>query len=132
MRVRRLDHVNIRTADLDGMVEWYGRVLGLKPGPRPNFSFGGAWLYAGDDAVVHLVDVSEPPEPGARLRLEHFALAAEGLAGFVDLLRAEGIAFRPGRIEDFGVLQINIHDPDGNHMHVDFALEEAEGLRLDG
>ena len=37
--MKRLDHVNVRTANLDGMVEWYGRMLGMHPGPRPDFPF---------------------------------------------------------------------------------------------
>ena len=28
----------------------------LAPGPRPNFSFGGAWMYCGDRPAVHLVE----------------------------------------------------------------------------
>ncbi len=38
--MKRLDHVNLRTADLDGMVAWYGRVLDMHPGPRPGFAPG--------------------------------------------------------------------------------------------
>ena len=115
---------------MPAMIDWYGRFLGMTPGPRPNFSFPGAWLYAGDDAILHLVEVADPPAPGPDLRLEHFAITAEGLPEFLDRLRAGGVAFRPSRIEDFGVLQINVLDPDGNHIHVDFALSEAEGLDL--
>ena len=55
LAIKRLDHVNVRTANLDAMIEWYGDMLGMKTGPRPDFSFPGAWLYAGDDPVIHLV-----------------------------------------------------------------------------
>ena len=130
MPLKSLDHVNLRTADLAGMVAWYGRVLDMTPGPRPDFPFSGAWLYAGDKAIVHLVEVDAAPEPGPDLRLEHFAITAEGLPAFLDRLRAEAVAFRPSRIEDFGVLQLNILDPDGNHIHVDFPLTEAEEVDL--
>ena len=57
MRLLAFDHVNVRTANLAAMVDWYDRVLGMKPGKRPNFDFPGAWLYLGDQALVHLVRV---------------------------------------------------------------------------
>lgn len=125
-----LDHVNLRTARLDAMVEFYGAVLGLVRGPRPNFSFGGAWLYAGDRAVVHLVEVTEPVTPGQALSLQHFALRAHGLADFLERVAAFGAQPRFGRVEDFGLFQVNLVDPDGNHLHVDFALDEARALGL--
>ncbi len=61
--LKRLDHVNIRTADLAGMIAWYGRVLDMHPGPRPGFTFPGAWLYADGHAIVHLVGVETAPGP---------------------------------------------------------------------
>ncbi|WP_424973399.1 VOC family protein [Dinoroseobacter sp. S124A] len=42
MPIRRLDHVNVITANLEKMVAWYGAVLGLRLGPRPDLSIGGA------------------------------------------------------------------------------------------
>ena len=125
MAIEKLDHVNLRTADLAGMCAFYSDVLGMAAGPRPGFSFGGAWLYAGGQAAVHLVEVKDQPSPDGELRLEHFALAATGLADFLALLKARGEAYRIGVIRDFGIIQVNIHDPDGNHIHVDFAAAEA-------
>ena len=58
MELGRLDHVNVRTANLENMVSWYGRMLGMKSGDRPNFPFPGAWMYVGDQAVVHLIGVA--------------------------------------------------------------------------
>lgn len=120
MPIQTLDHINIRTANLEEMIDWYGDVLGLKPGPRPGFSFGGAWLYAGDTAVVHLVRVPEQPGITGELQLEHFALAATDKAGFLKKLETKAIPHRLNTLTDFGITQVNIHDPDGNHIHVDF------------
>ena len=61
MTLTVLDHVNIRTARLEDLVAFYRDVLGLHTGWRPAFSFGGAWLYCGEQAVVHLVEVDEQP-----------------------------------------------------------------------
>ena len=46
MPLGKLDHVNVRTAQLDKMIAWYEDVLEMEVGPRPNFPFPGAWLYA--------------------------------------------------------------------------------------
>lgn len=130
MTIQALDHVNLRTADIAGLEAFYVNVLGLSVGPRPNFSFGGVWLYAGRQAVVHLVQATETPRPEGPLRLEHFAFAAHGLRAFLVRLSDHGVPYRLARIEDFGILQVNVHDPDGNHVHLDFPLAEGDELAV--
>lgn len=123
--IEALDHINIRTHRLGPMIDWYREVLGMEPGPRPDFGFPGAWLYANGRALVHLVEVeAEPAEPGDDLRLEHGAFAASGLERFLERLDARGERYRLVRIEDFGIVQVNVWDPDGNHLHVDFGTAE--------
>lgn len=119
------DHVNVRTANLDSMVAFYDEILGLKPGRRPDFGFPGAWLYLGDQAFVHLVGVKTAPEAGGDVTLEHFAFRAKGLAAFRAKLDARGIAHSVDAVPGFPILQVNFHDPDGNHIHVDFDVSEA-------
>lgn len=125
MIVVGLDHVNIRTRNLDAMIAWYGGVLGMKAGWRPDFPFGGAWLYAGDRAVVHLVEADRTAPPDGGLQLEHAAFAAEGYAGFVESLDQGGHRYELVRLEQAGIVQVNVWDPDGNHLHIDFAASEA-------
>lgn len=129
MALQRLDHVNLRTADLDRTIEFYGRVLGLHPGPRPAFPFPGAWLYAGEQAVVHLIGVDRvPPEYREDQRLEHFALSATGLAEFLAHLRAENVPYWCRVLPTIGVRQVNLLDCDGNHLHIDFPAHEDADL----
>lgn len=118
------DHVNLRTANLDAMVAWYGDVLGLVPGRRPDFGFPGAWLYFGDAALIHLVGVQTAPRAGGDVTLEHFAFRATGIAAFREKLDARGIAHSVDAVPGFPVVQVNLHDPDGNHIHVDFDAGE--------
>jgi catechol 2,3-dioxygenase-like lactoylglutathione lyase family enzyme len=128
VQLRKLDHVNIYTADVARMVEWYGRVLGLPAGDRPPFSFPGAWLYCGDVAAVHLIGVETQPARPANPQLEHFAFTAVGLKDFLARLQREGVPYFERWYPDGVTLQINLHDPDGNHVHVDFAAPETEGV----
>lgn len=126
MQLGSLDHVNIRTANLTEMIEWYEAVLGMTNGPRPDFPFAGAWLYSGQRASVHLIEV-EDPGVGAEsaLKLEHFAFSATGRAGFEDRLRARGEPFRSSGLDELGLMQYNVWDPDGNHIHIDFNVGTA-------
>lgn len=122
MQITRLDHVNLRTTRLEAMIDWYVDVLGLINGARPDFGFPGAWLYAGDVAIVHLVGVSQDAGVGSEtaLKLEHFALRATDAVGFEARLRDRGVDFRKSGIDELGLVAFNIWDPDGNHIHVDF------------
>lgn len=123
MPITRLDHVNLRTAQLDAMIAWYTDVLGLRLGARPDFGFPGAWLYAEDRAVVHLVAVPDPAGAGSEgaLKLEHFAFTATGAAEFAARIEASGTAFKRVEVAATGLVAFNLWDPDGNHIHVDFA-----------
>ena len=125
MPVESLDHVNLRTTRLADMIAWYGAVLGLENGMRPDFGFAGAWLYAGGRPVVHLIEVEEEARGSeGALKLEHFAFSATGLADFEGLLRERGERYRRSDNPLTGLVQMNVWDPDGNHIHVDF---DAEG-----
>jgi len=118
------DHINIRTANLARMIAWYTDVLGLVPGVRPDFPFPGAWLYLGDHALVHLVEVETPPKTSDP-RLEHFALRASDMELFLQKLRVRDQDYRVSEVPGFGIAQVNIHDPDGNHIHIDFSADDA-------
>src|SRR5262245_51460231 len=130
MPIGRLEHVNVRTANLDAMIDWYARVLGMKPGWRPPFKFPGAWLYCGDQPAVHLVGVQEHPKPEGALRLEHFAFSATGLVDLVKRMKTEKVPYDPIRVPGSNELQINVHDPDGNHIHIDFSAAEADAADI--
>jgi catechol 2,3-dioxygenase-like lactoylglutathione lyase family enzyme len=123
--IRALDHVNVRTANLAVLARFYTETLGLRQGERPPLGFPGAWMYAGEQPVIHLVGVDLQPEPQGSLRLEHFAFSATGLAEFLARLAQLGVAFRQSRQAGTGRVVVNLHDPDGNRLHVDFPASEA-------
>ena len=124
MPVIAFDHVNIRTANLDALIAWYGDILGLVPGRRPDFGFPGAWLYLGDQALVHLVGSEDDLQAGGNVTLEHFALRATGLNNFLKHLMDRGISHSIDPVPGIPVVQVNLHDPNGNHIHVDFNAVE--------
>ncbi len=128
MTIHDLDHVNIRTARLAEMVTFYSDVLGLAPGARPPFGFAGAWLYCGDKAAVHLVEVDlvevdEAPGSGGP-RIEHFAFMADGLARFLTKLREQDVSYRTAIIPGIENRQVHLRDPDGTHIEIQFAASQ--------
>ena len=130
MKLGTLDHVNVRTRNLDRMIDWYSRILGMSEGRRPGFSFPGAWMYSGDKPYVHLVGVDRAlPAHQDDLRIEHFALSATGLSDFLTHLKAENVDYKLAKVPDFPIVQVNVWDPDGNHIHIDFHEDEADGFQ---
>lgn len=128
-----LDHVNIRTANLERLIAFYGAVLDLTPGWRPDFPFPGAWLYAGSHPVVHLVGVEQDPvatTEGRALHLEHFAFRGQDLRAFLARLAALGIEGEVRAVPGAALTQVNLWDPDGNHLHVDFAETRPQAVQL--
>lgn len=130
MQVKKLDHVNVHTANLERMVEWYDRVLGMKAGDRPPFPFPGAWLYCGGEPTVHLVGVDHVAKQEGVLQLEHFAFSATGFKEFIERLKRDKVRYEARRVPRSQGVQVNVWDPDGNHIHVDFEGPETAGVEL--
>jgi glyoxylase I family protein len=112
MRPAGLHHVSINVDDVAAARDFYTRVLGLaERTDRPAFSFGGAWLDAGDQQV-HLIEADVPPSLG-----QHFALAVADLDAAVAELRGLGVSVTdpvpvgPGR-------QAFLTDPAGNRIEL--------------
>src|SRR3569623_3149988 len=92
-----LNHNNIRAGQpLIGRVrDFYVDVIGLVEGARPPFNFPGHWLYAGDAAVVQLVQTAaEQADAAPPSVLDHVAFTCTGLADFESRLRAQGLDYR--------------------------------------
>jgi catechol 2,3-dioxygenase-like lactoylglutathione lyase family enzyme len=110
--IRALDHVNIRTADLAATKALFVDVLGLAEGWRPPFPFPGAWLYAGDKDVVHLVEVEQPAVAG-EVALDHFAFDIEDYDEALRRVEGTGLRFRATATPGTSVKQIFVRDPNG-------------------
>lgn len=129
MRVLTLDHVNIRTRRLNEMSRFYASVLGLKKGPRPPLAVGGAWHYVDDHAAVHLVDVAaDAARAPVELGIEHFAITASGIDAFVARLRRRDVPYWLRIVPAREICQVNVRDPDGNHVEVAFLGERPKNM----
>ena len=127
MQIAGLDHVNIRCrpSDLPAMRRFWGEVVGLEEGRRPDFQFPGIWFWAGGRAVVHIAaraaDGSPDPD-GKNGAFGHIALRAEGLEETRARLAKQGVAFTEAPVPSFPLHQIFLTDPAGIQVELTFAI----------
>ena len=126
MAVTRLDHVNIRCRpeDLPAMRRFWGEVVGLEEGARPNFDFPGIWFWVDGGAVVH---IAARQKDGTPLPTDHGAFGAqrdmaEGLEATRARLRELGVEWREAPVPGFPLHQIFLHDPTGIMVELTFAV----------
>jgi catechol 2,3-dioxygenase-like lactoylglutathione lyase family enzyme len=120
MTIRGIDHINIGTNRLEETRAFFRDVLGLSEGWRPDFPFGGAWLYAGDGPIVHLVELAEAKKPSAEAALDHFAFRIDDYDGTVRRLEAAGVAFRSIDIPGTPIRQLFIRDLNGVNIELNY------------
>jgi catechol 2,3-dioxygenase-like lactoylglutathione lyase family enzyme len=131
MAVTGLDHVNIRCrpADLPALRHFWGEVVGLHEGARPDFDFPGIWFWSGARAVVHIAaraKDSDPWPPADHGAFGHIAFRAEGLEATRARLKTLGVAFREAPVPGFPLHQIFLQDPTVLTVELTFA-ETPEG-----
>jgi catechol 2,3-dioxygenase-like lactoylglutathione lyase family enzyme len=129
MAIRGVDHINIGTDRLGETVAFFRDVLGLVEGYRPDFGFGGAWLYAGDGAVVHLVDLPEGKRPSSEAALDHFAFSIDDWDDAVARLTRAGIKHRATDVPGAPIKQIFLRDPNGVNIELNYRVAASAAAR---
>ena len=123
MSIVAMNHFTVLTQNLDATRDFYIGVMGLTDGPRPDLGFPGAWLYAGGQAVLHIIaGRALPPDP--RGVLDHMAFSARGLPSTVAKLKSRGIAYDLRRQPESGTWQLFCFDPNGARVELDFDPSE--------
>lgn len=125
--INGLDHINIRTADLAATKAFLIDVLGLAEGWRPPFPFPGAWLYAGDKDVVHLVQVDTPAADSAGSSLDHFAFDISDYDDALARVQKTGLKYRAVETPGTTVKQIFVRDPNGVTIELNWKGERPRG-----
>jgi catechol 2,3-dioxygenase-like lactoylglutathione lyase family enzyme len=120
MTIRGIDHINIGTSKLAETRAFFCAVLGLSEGWRPDFPVPGAWLYAGDGAVVHLVELAEAKKPSHEAALDHFAFRIDDYDEIVRRLKAADVAYQPIDIPGTPIRQIFIRDLNGVNIELNY------------
>ncbi len=124
MTITAMNHFTILTDDVERTRDFYGDLLGLAEGYRPPLGMPGVWLYAGNQAVLHVVGgrSREQLKPGV---IDHMAFSAVGLADSLAKLAARGIAYDCRRQPESRMWQVFFKDPNGALVELDFAPHET-------
>jgi catechol-2,3-dioxygenase len=124
MPVTGLNHYNLRAPRdlLEALRLFYCEVVGLQPGERPPFDSFGYWLYAGDQAILHLSE-ARPGEQRASSAVNTFDHAAFNCTGRREaeahLVRC-GVPYRTAVVPMTGQVQLFLQDPAGNGIELNF------------
>ena len=129
----RLDHLTVRTDDLEATKAFFTDVLGLSVGERPAFTFPGYWLYGGNNTpIVHLV-VASPERsyvPGRRDdgplandtgAVDHVAFFGDDHDGLIARLKRRKLEFTERTQVGTGTRQVFVAGPHGLVVEIDFA-----------
>ena len=129
MRVERLDHVNIITADLVGTARFYAELLDLEPhdGPSPLTHENARWMYdEGGQAILHLNSVDCPRaydrevQAGPTGSVHHVALRCQGFEELRARLNRRGLDHKVREVTAIGLKQIFVLDPNGVLLELNF------------
>ena len=142
MPVQHLEHFLIQTSSIAKTRDWYVNTLGFEEGPHPDFKFPVVWLYLGAKDVIHLTEGGKNTSANRQAYLgqqsdalegtgviDHMAFRCTGLTEMMEGLRAKGVEFKQRQVDDQGLFQLFLFDPNGIKIELNFANAEAKGIR---
>lgn len=141
MALSHLEHFLIQTTDMNKTRDWWVDVLGLRVGPAPDFKFPVCWLYIGDTDVLHLTTGGADVSANRKAYLgqqstategsgvvDHIAFRASGLPEMMENLKSRSVTFTQRMVDDQGLFQLFLLDPNGVKVELNFSNEEAAGI----
>ncbi len=120
----RLNHVLVKTRDLNAMTEFWTQCIGLELGERPPFPFPGAWLYSDGQALIHIIEDSMIESSNAVL--SHVALEGANYTGLIETLKDNHIPYSETDVPRSGERQVFVKGPDGLKVEMLFDLGQIE------
>ncbi len=124
MTIEALDHVNLRTVNLDQLKDFYAQMLCLDPAETGGTK-RGYWLGSGGQVMLHLIEAKRTDRVEYP-QIEHFAFRARGLKHTMSRLDRIGMAYNLNPVPALSLVQLNLRDPDDNRVHLDFPIDEFE------
>jgi extradiol dioxygenase family protein len=128
MKVKGVHHLNIRCSvnDLPAIERFYGDVMGLRKGDRPNFPNPGIWLWLENHPLVHVSarcadGFVQEKHQGS---VDHVAFDMTGAVEFRERVQKLGVKFEAQNVPGAG-FQIFLKDPIGTVLEFNFPNDEA-------
>lgn len=144
MPLHHLEHFLIQTENLEATRDWYVKTLGLHEGWHPDFKFPVVWLYIGDTDVVHLTVGGKNISDNRKKYLgqqsdavqgtgviDHVAFRCTGLKEMMEHLTKNKIEFHKRQVDDQGLFQLFLFDPNGIKVELNYANAEAKDVSAD-
>jgi catechol 2,3-dioxygenase-like lactoylglutathione lyase family enzyme len=142
MPLSHIEHFLVQTEDMEKTKDWYVDVLGMTVGYHPDFKFPVYWLYIGDKDVVHITEGGKNISENRKQYLgqqsdavrgtgvvDHIAFRASCLQDMIAHLQATGIDFNQRQVDDQGLYQLFMFDPNGIKIELNFPAAEATGIK---
>ena len=116
IKVKAIQHTNVRLQTPEQAEDFYGRILGLQRDPAMPWSEERRlmwWNIPGGTQIHTPIGERVNQTPSERPIGPHFALAVEDIEAAKKAFDAEGIAYDQQTLPNRG-LQVFVHDPAGN------------------
>jgi glyoxylase I family protein len=119
----QLDHVTIRTRDLETTRRFLLRVFNLEEGDRPLAirRIPGHWLYSEGHPVVHIIGSQGNGIDRSAEAIDHVGFRMEGYAAFREKLDQLGIRYSPMDLADLQERRLFFHAPGGPLLEAVFS-----------
>jgi catechol 2,3-dioxygenase-like lactoylglutathione lyase family enzyme len=144
MPLHHLEHFLIQTADMAATRDWYVKVLGFTEGAHPDFKFPVCWLYLGTTDVIHITEGGKNVSENRKRYLgqqsdavegtgviDHVAFRCSGLEQMMEHLKSAKVPFSKRQVDDQGLFQLFLVDPNGIKVELNFENSEAAGISAD-
>ena len=132
MPLQRLEHYLVLSDDIHKTRDFYRDVLGMEEGFRPELEVPGFWLYLGDVPCIHIAEWRTYAEYTSKIGIpiskraastgsvDHIAFNGTGFAEVRDRLVARGLEFSENSVDDIGLRQMFLRDPNGVPIEINF------------
>jgi catechol 2,3-dioxygenase-like lactoylglutathione lyase family enzyme len=119
----KLDHVTIRTRDLQAARSFFLQVFDLKEGERPLaiHRIPGHWLYAEGHPLVHIIGSQGYGNDRSAEAIDHVGFRMQGYAEFRSKLDQLGIRYSMMDLADLGERRLFFRTPGGPLLEAVFS-----------
>lgn len=128
MPLMDINHVAIRTLDLDKTNWFYTDVLGMTLANRPPFDFPGSWLQIGQ-TMIHVLAGAGAYDQEGKFRpvggaVDHISITAKGFDEFVDRFEEKKVTWKQFAVPGADIVQLFVRDPNGILIELNFTASQ--------
>lgn len=118
-----IDHVTLRTSDLEGTRRFLEDLLDLEVGYRPDFSFPGYWLYRGGRPIVHLIPGGGRNVGRDAETIDHVGFRLDGYGAFRGTLDQQALPYSTMDLPELNERRLFVRTPNGILVELVFREE---------